>query len=213
MVAGVAVPWQFAVNIDGMVQPQNTSPLKILLVDSVSSRAAALAKVLQAAGYADIHHVPGGLGLADDVAALLPDVIIVDMALPERDTLEGLRQTSARAPRPVILRTDESNASFIEEAISAGVSSYHMGSVSAEVIKPVVTAAIALFRRHLRVEQSAQAALGERRIIEKAKAMLIAQHGIAEPEAYRWLRSKAMKESRKLVQIAADVIGKTGDAG
>lgn len=191
------------------------SSLKILLVDTVGARAAEFERTLREAGYRDIHHVSGGPALADDVTGLAPDLIIVDMAMPERDTLEGLRRTSAQSPRPVVLCTNEDDPGFIEEAISAGVSSYHVGSVSAEAIRPVMTAAMALFRRYQHADSERQAALAsleERRVVEKAKAALMQQRGLAEPEAYKWLRNKAMKESRKIVAVAAELLKRTESA-
>lgn len=188
-----------------------TASLTILLVDADGDRADALEQMLRSGGYGDIHKVLGGPALADEVIRLRPDVVIVDMGLPERDILESLRQTTARAPRPIILCSDENDPAFIEQAISAGVSSYHVGGVSGDAIKPIMTAAIALFRRHQRSEderQTAVASLEERRTIEKAKAALIRERGLSEPEAYRWLRSKAMKESRKLAAVAAEFVGK-----
>jgi response regulator NasT len=191
------------------------SRLKILLVDAVGARAAEFERILLEAGYRDIHHIAGGPGLAEDVGDLAPDLIIVDMAMPERDTLEGLRRTSARSPCPVVLCTDEDDPGFIEEAIAAGVSSYHVGSVSADAIRPIMTAAMALFRRYQQAELERKAALTsleERRIVERAKAALMRQRGLAEPDAYRWLRNKAMKESRKLVSVAADILERTEGA-
>lgn len=182
-----------------------------MLVDADGDRADELEQMLRHGGYGNIHKVLGGPALADEVVRLRPDVVIVDMGLPERDILESLRETTARAPRPIILCSDEDDPAFIEQAISAGVSSYHLGGVNAAAIKPIVTAAIALFRRHRHSEeerQSAVSSLEERRTIEKAKAALIRERGMSEPEAYRWLRSRAMKESRKLVAIAAEFVGK-----
>jgi two-component system, response regulator / RNA-binding antiterminator len=183
--------------------------LNILLVDAVGSRADELEALLLQSGYGDVHKVQGGPALAEEVMRLNPDVVIVDMGLAERDVLESLRDTTARSPRPIILRTDVDDPAFIEEAISAGVSSYHAGSVDPATIRAIMTAAIALFRRHRRSEvemQAAVASLQERRIVEQAKAALIRRRGMSEPEAYRWLRRKAMRESRKLAVVAAELL-------
>lgn len=102
---------------------------KILLVDADDARAADLTKLLGAAGFHHVRRVPSGAFVADEVAAFMPDVIIIDMALPDRDTLEGLRQSSARAPRSVVVFADD--PIFAEEAIAAGVSFYHVDGVGA----------------------------------------------------------------------------------
>lgn len=185
------------------------APLKILLVDAVGSRADELEALLLRSGYSAVNKIQGGPALAEDVVRLNPDVVVVDMGLAERDVLEGLRETTARSPRPIILRADVDDPAFIEAAISAGVSSYHTGSVDPASIKAIMTAAIALFRRHQRSEEEAKsvmASLEERRIVEKAKAVLIRCRGMSEPEAYRWLRSRAMRESRKLAAVAAELV-------
>ncbi|MGA7673587.1 MAG: response regulator [Rhizomicrobium sp.] len=124
--------------------PPPVLTLKVLLVDADGARAAGLARVLGTAGFHHVRHVPGGVSLADDVAAFTPDVMIVDMALPDRDTLEGLRQSSGRAPRPAVLFADD--PALAAEAIAAGVHAYHFDETGAQEIKPILIAAIALFR-------------------------------------------------------------------
>lgn len=190
------------------------SGLTILLVDANGRRAADLAHLLQEQGDYRVCHHSGGLGLAAQVAALRPDVVLIDMSLPDRDTLEGLRQVSADTPCPVVLMTEESEASFVEEAIAAGVCSYHVGGVDEGAVRPILTAAIALFRRHQEAADARDASVAQLeayRVVERAKAHLIRSKKMSEPEAYRWLRSKAMRESRKLVDIAADLIAKAGE--
>ena len=123
--------------------------LKILLVDADDARATDLTKLLGATGFHHVRHVPGGASLADEVTAFMPGVVIIDMALPDRDTLEGLRQNSARVPRPVLVFADD--PVLVEEAIAAGVSFYHVGD--GQAIKPILTAAIALFRLHRQTEK------------------------------------------------------------
>jgi response regulator NasT len=133
------------------------------------------------------------------------------MALPDRDALEDIRQVSAVAPKPIILFADQDDPSFMQEAIAAGVSSYNVTGLSLPYVKPIVTAAIAFFQRYRQVEkelETAKSVLEERRMIEKAKAVLMRDHGMSEPDAYRWLRNKAMNESRKIICVAADMIKK-----
>lgn len=188
-------------------------PLKVLLIDSRSERAEALERSLASAEFALVHRVEAGGDLVKAVEQLSPDLVIVDMALPDRDALEGIRQLSARRPRPVVIFSDEDDPSFVEQAIAAGVCSYNISDVAPRDIKPIVRSAIALFRRYQRVEdelEETKAQLGERRVIERAKAMLMRNRKMTEPEAYGWLRRKAMNENRKIVQIASDIL-KRGD--
>lgn len=185
-----------------------------MLVDANGRRAADLAHLLGEMGGYRVHHHSGGLGLANQVAALGPDIVLIDMDLPDRDTLEGLRQVSSRTPCPIVLMTEQSDSAFVEEAIEAGVCSYHVGGVDAVAVRPILTAAVALFRRHRQAENERDAAAAQfeaRRNIEKAKAFLIRERKMNEPEAYRWLRSKAMRESRKLAEVALDLLTRAGE--
>lgn len=188
--------------------------LKILLVDANGRRAAELSGHLAALGGYTVYRHSGGLGLADQVSALRPDVVLIDMNLPDRDTLEGLREVSTRTPCPIVLMAEHSDSHFVEEAIDAGVSSYHTGGISAEAIQPALRAAVALFRKYRQTtaeRDAATAQLEARRIVERAKAHLIRERKMSEPEAYRWLRSKAMRESRKLTDVAAELLSKGGE--
>lgn len=185
--------------------------LKVLLIDCDDERAEALRDQLAASGISEIFHLTGSANLVEQVTLLSPDVIVVDMASPDRDALEDIRQVSAVAPKPIILFADQDDPSFMEEAIAAGVSSYNVTGISLPNVKPIVVAAVALFRRYRQMErelEAAKATLEERRIIEKAKAILMRDRAMSEPDAYRWLRKKAMNESRKIVNVAADLVKK-----
>jgi response regulator NasT len=181
------------------------------LVDSDGERAQALKDQLAASGITDVLQLPGSANLAAQVALMSPDIIIVDMALPDRDALEDIRHVTAVSPKPIILFADQDDPSFMEEAIAAGVSSYNVTGLSLPHVKTVVAAAIALFQRYRRVErelEAAKAGLEERRLIERAKTILMRDRNMTEPEAYRWLRKRAMNEARKIVSVAAEVIKK-----
>ena len=183
--------------------------LKILLIDSDDERARSLTDALAAAGFAEVLRAAAGADLVETVKRLAPDLVVVDMALPDRDALEGVRALSANAPRPIVMFADKDDPAFVAEAIAAGVCSYNLSGVSDREMKAIVASAVALFRRYNRIETelaAANAALGERRIIERAKAALMAQRKMTEPAAYRWLQRKAMNENRRIAQVAADVI-------
>lgn len=183
--------------------------LKILLVDFEPERARSLEQALEAAGFADVVRADAGADLVETVQRLAPDLVIVDMALPDRDALEGVRALSANAPRPIVMFSDKDDPAFVEDAIAAGVCSYNLSGVADCDMKAIVASAIALFRRYARVESelaAANAQLAERRVIERAKALLMAKRRMSEPQAYRWLRNKAMNENRRIAQVATDLI-------
>ncbi len=140
---------------------------------------------------------------------LAPDLVIFDMALPDRDALEGVRALSSGAPRPIVMFSDKDDPAFVGDAIAAGVCSYNLSGVSDRDMKAIVASAVALFQRYTRVETelaAATAQLEERRVIECAKALLMAERKVTEPQAYRWLRNKAMNDNRRIAQVAADLI-------
>lgn len=183
--------------------------MKVLLADANQDRADSVADRLGAAGVAEIVRLAPGQTLAAAVAAHQPDVVIVDMARPDRDSLEGIRQVAAEAPRPIVLFVDLDDTAFMEQAIEAGVSSYNVVGAALPEIKPIVQAAVAMFRRYRQIEDDlhkAEASLRERALIDRAKAHLMRERRISEPEAYRWLRRQAMDRGRRIADIAAELM-------
>jgi two-component system, response regulator / RNA-binding antiterminator len=183
--------------------------LKVLLADDDAERAGAMARVLAADEGLIVVKLKRGESLAEAVAALAPDVVLVDMARPDRDALDGIRQVAALNVRPVILFVDEDDPPFMEEAISAGVSSYNAIGMPPPDVKPILRAAVALFRRHRQAHddlKQAEARLQERAVIDQAKAILMKQRRLSEPDAYKWLRSNAMSSARRIIDIASEII-------
>jgi response regulator NasT len=178
--------------------------LTVLLVDSDEARARALEERLS--GFARVLRADGA-GMAAAVEQAKPDLVIVDMALPDRDALEDIRAVSGGSPVVMFAGTDD--PAFAQEAIAAGVCSYNLSHVALDDVRPILSSAIALFQRYRHVESelaAARAMLEERRLIERAKAILMKNRRMTEPEAYRWLQKKAMNESRKLALVVADFV-------
>ncbi|MBN9510797.1 MAG: ANTAR domain-containing protein [Alphaproteobacteria bacterium] len=182
--------------------------VKILLADDDAARARALARALAEDPTLHVVRIPRGRPLAEAVAAEAPDVVLVDMAHADRDALEGVRALSARAPHPVVLFVDQDDPAFMEQAIAAGVCSYNVLGMPPPDVKPILRAAIALFRHH----QRAHSELAERRVLERAKAVLIRERSIGEPAAHRWLQRQAMLRGRRLVEVAREVLRARGEA-
>lgn len=179
------------------------------MIDADAGRAEALARRLSETAFAavEVLRAPDAAYLGETVERLKPDLVIVDMDLPDRDTLEGIRVVSDK--HPIVMFAGGDDPAFAEEAIAAGVCSYNLSGVALQDVRPILSAAVALFRRHRRVESElaeAKARLDERRLIERAKAILMQGRRMTEPEAYRWLQKRAMDENRKLAQVVADVI-------
>ncbi len=183
--------------------------LKILLADDDADRARYLMRALMRDRLAEVVCTEPGEMLPDAVLAHRPDVIVVDMTRPDRDALEGVRRLSMAMPYPVVMFVDEDDPDFMQAAIDAGVSSYNVGSLTPAEIKPILRAAVALFRRyqqtHARLAE-AETRLRERDLIDRAKAVLIRNRKLSEPEAYRWLRREAMSSGKRIPEIARIVV-------
>jgi response regulator NasT len=183
--------------------------VRILLADDNAARAGALTKVLSADPSLTILRPRAGELLADAVAALSPDVVLVDMARPDRDALEGIRFVTSNTPRPIVLFVDQDDPAFMEEAIGAGVSSYNVLGVPPPDVKPILRAAAAMFRHHQSARselREAEGKLREREIVDRAKSILIKDRRMTEPDAYRWLRKRAMASGRRIPDIAQELV-------
>jgi response regulator NasT len=183
--------------------------LKVLLADAEGERARLLEQRLHELGDAVIERVSDTGNLLDAVRSVMPDVIIVDMARPDRDGLDDLRRANADNPRPVVMFVDRDDRGFMEEAIAAGVSSYNVVDTAFPDVKPIVMAAVAIFRKYQELSadlHKARTSLMERDAIDRAKAVLIRRRKLDEPQAYRWLRRKAMNENKRIAVIAAELL-------
>ena len=183
--------------------------LRILVIDEDQARADALVQSLTAAGYETV----GVIDLKDDLLAkvrdLVPDLIIVDMESPSRDTLEDMRRITADRPRPIVMFVDQSDESTTEEAMRVGISAYVIDGLNPARVKPILDVAVARFTafQKLRNElDQAKMDLAERKIIERAKALLIKSRGIPEDQAHRLLQKLAMDQNQRLVDVARSIL-------
>jgi len=187
----------------------------VLLADDDAVRAGALMCVLAEVPGITLTRLQPGQLLADAVAAHVPDVVIVDIARPDRDALDGVRRVTEADPRPIVMFVDQDDPEFMEEAISAGVCSYNVAGLPPPDIRPILRAAIALFHRHQQAQDALRAVqnrLEERGIVDRAKALLIRERHMTEPDAYRWLRRRAMTSGRRIPDIARDILHDSGKA-
>lgn len=170
-----------------------------------------------AAGMADFScdscEVVGVASFTDDLLAAVeryqPDVVIADMDAPNRDMLEALGSVQAKAPRPLVLFSPDDEPASIKRAVRAGVSAYVADDLQRQRMRPILDAAIAHFEQYraLQVElEKTRGQLEERKIIDRAKGIIMVQRGVSEPEAYRLLREAAMNRNQRLVQVAESII-------
>jgi response regulator NasT len=147
--------------------------------------------------------------LLSQVARHRPDVVIIDIDLPSRDTLESLRSVQASDPRPMVMFSQDDNGDTIRRAVQAGVSAYVVDGAQAHRVRPILEVAIARFDEHRRLQAELDRTRSElegRKKIERAKGIVMMQRGISEPAAYRLMRTAAMDQNRRLVEIADSII-------
>lgn len=184
--------------------------LRVMLVDDSYKEFDLLNEALCAAGYeVVVEHDASAVALPERVAALRPDVIIIGADSPTRDTLEQLFIVNERNPRPIVLFTDERNNATMKAALRAGVSAYIVAGLAADRLQPILEVALARFEqdRAVRAElEAAKTQLVERKLIERAKGIVMKQKGVSEDEAYRLLRKLAMDRNQRLLDVAQHVI-------
>ncbi len=188
--------------------------MRVLLADDDPAipdpdRSGAIETALRKAGASELVRPMIDEALLDAVARVSPEVVIVDMQRPDRDTLDDLRHMTRHDPRPIVMFVDMDDPPFMEAAIEAGVSSYNVVGARLPDIKPIIQAAIAMFRRFHVMEaelRRAEQSLQERAVIDRAKSVLIRTRRMSEPDAYKWLRRQAMDRGRRIVDIATELL-------
>lgn len=185
------------------------NPIRVMIVDEKEERAVLIETELRAGGYEVVARLIGRVDLQERVNQIQPDVIIIDMECPDRDTLEAMSSITRHQPRPIVIAVDRSDSESIRTAVQAGVSAYVVGGLSPERVRPVLEVAIARFNEFqaLRRElESAKSSLEERKVIERAKGILMKRRRLAEDEAFRLLRKMAMDRKVRLADVAREVV-------
>lgn len=183
--------------------------LRVLLVDDNAARAAAVGAGLAADGCEVVGVVPDASDLVARVRGAAADVIVCDIDAPSRDAIESMRVLQRDEPRPVVMFVDQSDPASIGAAVEAGVAAYVIEGLSPRRVRAVVDVAIARFRAHqaLREELAeAKGALEERKVIERAKGLLMRARGMDEEAAYRAMRRMAMDQGQRLIDVARGVV-------
>jgi response regulator NasT len=182
---------------------------KIAIVDESPIRAAILEEGLREAGYTDVVRIEEMQSLLSRIYALDPDVIVIDLENPSRDILEQMFQVSRAVRRPVAMFVDQSDAASIQASVDAGVSAYIVDGLKKERLKPILDLCISRFNAFSKLQDEldrAKSALEDRKIIERAKGILMKLKGLTEDEAYVLLRSTAMREKKKIGEIAQSIL-------
>jgi response regulator NasT len=185
------------------------SSLRILIVDQNVTRATILEDGLRDAGHVDVIVVRDMQNLLKRIVDAAPDVIFMDLENPNRDVLEQMFQVSRVVQRPIAMFVDKSDAAMTEAAVVAGVSAYVVDGLKKERIKSILELTISRFRafNQLREElDSARQQLDERKLVDRAKGILMKQRNLSEEAAYSLMRKTAMNENLKLSEVAQSIV-------
>ena len=186
----------------------NASP-RIALIETDPARARTVVQGLHEAGWPEVTVISEVRGLARQLQAAEPDLVLIDLADPTRDMLESLSLASGATERPVAMFVDRSDPELTGAAIEAGVSAYVVGGLDPARVRAIMETAIARFSRQraLRAElDAAKAALEERKTVDRAKGLLMRARGIDEAEAYALLRRSAMDRGMKMAELARSIV-------
>jgi response regulator NasT len=183
--------------------------LKIVIVDKNPIRAAILDDGLREAGHIHVVRIDDTSHLLARIYAIDPDVILIDLEEPSRDVLEQMFQVSRAVRRPVAMFVDQSDTASIEAAVDAGVSAYIVGGLRKERIKNILDLCISRFNAFARLQDEldrTRTALDERKVIDRAKGILMKAKNLTEETAYALLRKTAMNENKKIAEVAQSVV-------
>ncbi|NNM74039.1 ANTAR domain-containing response regulator [Enterovirga aerilata] len=183
--------------------------LTVAIVDPNPARAVILEEGLRGSGVQQVVVIPDTADLLRRLVEVDPDVVVIDLESPSRDLLEQLFQVSRLVERPVAMFVDQSDAAMMQAAVDAGISAYVVDGLKSDRVKSIIDVAILRFNAFARLQRELHEAkneLADRKIIERAKGLLMRAKNLSEEEAYGLLRRKAMNEKRKLVEIARALV-------
>jgi response regulator NasT len=181
----------------------------ILIIDENHVRAAIIQDGLREAGHANVRWLNETTNLLKRIADIDPDVIVIDLESPNRDVLEQMFQVSRLVKRPIAMFVDQSDSASIRDAMMAGVSAYVVDGLRKDRVKHILDMCIQRFDVFSRLQDElheAKTALADRKVIDRAKGILMAAKSLGEQEAYVLMRKAAMDQKKRLVEIARAVV-------
>lgn len=183
--------------------------LAVLVIDENRIRASIIEAGLREAGHDQVTLVHDVTGIARRIAEINPDVIVIDLENPNRDMLENMFQLSRAVKRPIAMFVDRSDRASIEASVEAGVSAYVVDGLKQERVKPILDMAVSRFNAFSRLArelEEARSELENRKLVERAKGILMKSRGLSEEDAYALLRKTAMNQNRKIAEIARSLV-------
>ena len=188
--------------------PPETS-VKICIVDESPVRAAILEEGLRDAGFTQVQRIGEMDNLLQRIYSHDPDVILIDLENPSRDILEQMFQVSRAVRRPIAMFVDQSDTASIQASVDAGVSAYIVDGLKRERIKSIIDLCVSRFNAFSKLQEEldrTRSQLEDRKLIDRAKGILMKRKSLTEEEAYVLLRSTAMREKKKMSDIAQSII-------
>lgn len=182
---------------------------RILIIDDVRERASWLKASLELAEFNVVGVLAWEQVDEQSIQAASADVIIVDANAPGRDTLEHISLMSATLEKPVVVLGGQKDQRSIQEAMRAGVSAYVAHAIQGEDLSGIIHVAAARFAEHKRLRDELKEAkdqLAERKLVDRAKGILMVDHGYGEAEAYKRMRNIAMNKGKRMAEIAEAII-------
>jgi len=187
----------------------NQSLLTVLVIDDDQARVDAFKKALSSTSYEIVHLASTKASLLKEVEKTEPDIIIIDIESPNRDTIESLNTISVYNPKPVVMFAEEDNPELVKESIKAGVSAYVAGDTNPERVRFILDVAVARFNEFQGLKNEltdTKRKLESRKWIDQAKALLIEHQGMTEQQAYSNIRKMAMNNGQKMEDVAKNLI-------
>ena len=191
-----------------MGKPVDT-PLIVLLIDSKPERARIVEAGLKGAAVVKPASALHGVDLLSVVEQLQPDAILIDCDSPDRDTIENLQLVARKNPKPIVMFVENGDGALAKEAARAGVSAYIVDGLSEKRVLPVLEIAIERFKMFdalWRDLEQSKRDLEARKVIEKAKGVLMHKRQLSENEAYAAMRSMAMKQGKTIKEVADNIL-------
>jgi response regulator NasT len=183
--------------------------MRVLIVDESPKRTQILREGLERTGYEVAAVLDSPLELLRAVEAIKPDVIVIDTESPSRDVLEHIVLITRDQPRPIVMFASDDAPDAIRDAVRAGVAAYVVDGLDAARVKSIVEVAVARFGEYQRLREElaeANLKLEERKLVERAKGILMKARGMDEDEAFQALRRMAMDRGKRLGEIAQQLI-------
>lgn len=183
--------------------------LRVLLVTDTDKPIGDLSEALAHLGYEMLNDVATPARLPAAVEAQRPDVVIIDTDSHSRDTLEQLAVMNATAPRPVLMFSHDADQTLIRAAVGAGVSAYLVEGLSAERLAPILEVALVRFSHDAQLRRrlaDVERELADRKLIDRAKRLLMDCRNLSEHDAYATLRKRAMDQGIRIVDAARQVL-------